>query len=287
MSIQVIDVRHHGGDAAFLIDDGTTSILYDVGFGFTGYAIADNVKAILGERPLDYIFLTHSHYDHALGCPYVLRRYPTATVVGGVHTAEVFARDGAKRTMKRLDGEFAAVCGVTDYEFLGDELKVDVVVRDGDTVQAGDMTFEVIALPGHTRCCIGFYCKDKQLLLANETLGVYDGNHTIMSLCLVSYADMIASIKRVEALDVTTVVAPHGGLLDPAQTAYYLGNMRAAAEKNAAVIVEQLKRGLTDDEIVAHFKDEYWHGYIREIYPEGAIALNTSLMVQLFRKELL
>ncbi len=287
MSIQVTDVRHHGGDAAFLIDDGKTSILYDVGFGFTGYAIADKVKAVLGDRPLDYIFLTHSHYDHALGSAYVLRRYPAATVVAGVHTAEVFRRDGAIRTMRKLDGEFAAVCGVADYEFLGDELKVDIVVREGDTVQAGDMSFEVMELPGHTRCCIGFYCKEKGLLLANETLGVYDGKKTIMSLCLVGYADMMASIERVEKLGVTSVIAPHGGLLNAEQTAYYLGNMRAAAQNNAQVILEQLKAGLSDEEIVERFKETYWHGYIREIYPEGAIALNTSLMVRLIKNELL
>ena len=287
MDLQVTDVRHHGGDAAFLIDNGTTSILYDVGFGFTGDKVTENVKAVLGDRSLDYIFLTHSHYDHALGCANVLRQYPEAVVVAGTHTAEVFERDGAKRTMKRLDSEFAAVCGVTDYEFLGDELRVDVVVKDGDIVRAGEMAFEVLELPGHTRCCIGFYCKELGLLLANETLGVYDGDKTIMSLCLVGYHDMMASIDRVQKLNVTAVVAPHGGLLNAEQTKFYFENMRSAAETNANEIVQGLKQGLSDDEIVEAFKDKFWHGYIREIYPEGAIALNTSLMVRLIKNELL
>ena len=74
--LQITDVRALPGDSAFLIDDGKTAVLCDAGFGFTGFTIADNVKRALGERPLDYIFLTHSHYDHALGAPYVLSRYP-------------------------------------------------------------------------------------------------------------------------------------------------------------------------------------------------------------------
>ena len=73
MNIKITDVRCRKGDAAFLIDDGKTSILYDTGFGFTGFAIADKVKAVLGDRKLDYIFLSHSHYDHALGAPYVVK----------------------------------------------------------------------------------------------------------------------------------------------------------------------------------------------------------------------
>ena len=86
-------------------------------------------------------FLTHSHYDHALGSAYILRYYPDAKVVAGEHTAQVFQRDGAKRIMKDLDTKHAATCGVTDYPFLGDELRVDIRVQDGDIVKAGDMEF--------------------------------------------------------------------------------------------------------------------------------------------------
>ena len=103
MDIKITDVRCQKGDAAFLLDDGKTSILYDTGFGFTGYAIAENIKKVLGDRELDYIFLTHSHYDHALGSPYILRKYPTAKVVAGSYAEGIFKREGAKRTMKELD----------------------------------------------------------------------------------------------------------------------------------------------------------------------------------------
>ncbi len=133
-NIIVTDVRSQKGDSAFLIDDGKTSILYDTGFGFTGFEIAENIKSALGERNLDYIFLTHSHYDHALGSAYILRHYPTAKVVAGEYAVGIFQRDGAKRTMRELDAKFAARCGVTDYEFLGDELRVDIAVKDGDII---------------------------------------------------------------------------------------------------------------------------------------------------------
>lgn len=286
MNFHITDVRSHGGDASFLVDDGKTSILYDTGFGFTGNAIAENVKAALGERSLDYIFLTHSHYDHALGSAYVLRHYPNAKVVAGKHAADVFRREGAKRLMKTLDANFAKECGVTDYEFLGDELRVDIAVEDGDTVRAGDKEFQVLYLPGHTRCCVGYYCAEEGLLLANETLGVFNGKDTIMPLYLVSYADSIASIERIEKLPISSIVAPHCGLLDEAQTKYYLANMKSAATQTAAWIRDSLKKGISEEEIMAAYKQKYWTGYIRNIYPEDAINLNTSLIVRLIKNEL-
>ena len=54
--IEVLDMRVHPGDAAFLLDDGKTAVLYDTGFGFTGFGVAENIKKYLGDRPLDYIF---------------------------------------------------------------------------------------------------------------------------------------------------------------------------------------------------------------------------------------
>ncbi len=287
MDIKITDVRQLKGDAAFLIDDGKTSILYDTGFGFTGYAVAENIKACLGERELDYIFLTHSHYDHALGSAYILRRYPAAKVVAGRYAADIFKRDGAKRTMKELDAKFAEKCGITNYEFLGDELKVDITVDDGDIIHAGDMDFTAISLPGHTRCCVGFYCKKEGLLLSNETLGVYDGDKTILPAFLVSFTDTIASIEKIEKLDIKYVLAPHFGLLDKAQTEYFLANMKTAAQNIADDILGSIRAGCSDEEITAQFKTKYWHGYIKESYPEDAISLNTSIMVRLLRSELL
>lgn len=286
-NIKVTDVRCQKGDSAFLIDDGRTSILYDTGFGFTGFKVAENIKSVLGERPLDYIFLTHSHYDHALGSAYILRCYPEAKVAAGKYAVGIFQRDGAKRVMRELDAKFAEKCGIRDYEFLGDELRVDIPVDDGDIIQAGDMSFEVIYLPGHTRCCVGYFCKEKGLFLSNETLGVYDGEKTIVPSYLVSYADSIASVEKVEKLDIRHMLAPHYGILSQEQTRYFLDNMKSASEDTALDVLSSLKNGRSTDEIISEFKDKFWHGYIKEIYPEDAVNLNTSIMIELIRKELM
>lgn len=285
--IKITDVRCQKGDAAFLIDDGKTSILYDTGFGFTGYDVANNIKAVLGTRKLDYIFLTHSHYDHALGSAYILRHYPDAKVVAGKYAVSVFGRVGAKRTMKELDASFAQKCGVGDYEFLGDELRVDIPVDEGDVIYAGNMEFKIVNLPGHTRCCIGFYCSEKGLFLANETLGVYDGEKTIVPSYLVSYKDTLKSIDKVGKLQIKYLLAPHYGILNEEQTKYFLENMKSASQQTAQEILKSLRNGKSDDEIIKMIKDEFWHGYIKEIYPEDAINLNTSIMIGLIKNELL
>lgn len=286
-SIRITDVRARTGDSAFLIDDGTTSVLYDTGFGFTGYEVARNIRDALGGRSLDYIFLTHSHYDHALGCPYILRSYPDAKVVAARYAADVFRREGALRVMRELDRKHADRCGVGEYEFLGDELRVDIPVDGGDIIDTGTMRFEVLSLPGHTRCSVGYYCREKEMLLAPETLGVYNGKDIITPSFLVGYEMTLRSIERAAALPVRRILSPHCGLLDEEQTSFFLGSMKHVTEECACWMTERISSGCSDEDIIAEFKRRYRKGATKEAYPEDAVNLNTSIMINLLRRELL
>jgi len=286
-NLTITDVRVDPGDSAFLIDDSHTAILYDSGFGFTGFGVAENIKKILGDRSLDYIFLTHSHYDHALGSAYVLKYWPNARVVAGKYAAYIFTRPGAKATMKDLDRKYADKCGAGEYEFLGDDLRVDIAVSDGDVVEAGDMRFRVIELPGHTKCSVGYYEEESGLLLSSETLGVYDGESMIIPSFLVGYQMTLDSIAKIDGLKIKKLLAPHFGILSEEQTAFFLKNMRASAEDTALFVVQRLKNGVSKAELIAEIKEKFRRGYIRKIYPEDAVNLNTSIMIDLVEKELL
>ncbi len=284
--IKIIDVRAISGDSAFLLDDGKTAILYDSGFAFTGNKVAENIKSVLGDRELNFIFLTHSHYDHALGSVYVKKLYPNAKIVAGEYATKIFLKDSAKAVMRDLDKKFAIKCGVNEYEDLIDELSIDISVVDGDKIKAGDMLFTAIALPGHTKCSIGYYLESEKLLLGAETVGVYTGEDVLPSY-LVGYQMALDSISKVENLDIENILAPHYGVLNNEQTEEYLQNARKNAVETANSIVEIIKNGGTDEDAINYFMNRFYKGYAKEIYPIDAITLNTTIMVNLIKKELI
>ena len=275
------------GDSGFLIDDGKTSILYDTGFGFTGEKLAEKIKNELGERKLDYIFLSHSHYDHVLGTVYVQKYYPDAIVVAGEYAAKIFEKPTARSTMRRLDRGFARTCGVFEYEDLIDNLKVDIMVNDGDKVKAGNMEFTVINLPGHTKDSIGFYLEENKLLLSSETLGVYFGKETILPICLVGYQMSLDSFKKAWKFDIENLLVPHYGLLDKAQTDFFLKNSEKVLRKTAEHVVEIFAGGGNAEDALHFFEDNFYTDEIRPTYPIDAFLLNTSIMIELIRKELI
>lgn len=285
-TLKITDVRALPGDSAFLIDDGETAILYDSGFAFTGYAVADKIKAALGERSLDYIFLTHSHYDHALGSAYALQYWPEAKVVAGEYAVGIFGKPSARAVMRDLDRKFAARCGITEYEDLIDTLRVDIPVKDGDVIRAGSLRFTAVNLPGHTRCSVGFYLAENRLLLGTETLGVYDGDKTIVPSYLVGYRMALESIEKAKKLAIDNILLPHFGLLTKEQTAYYLENGPKSAVETGEKIAGILRSGGSKEDCMAYFEARFYHGYIRTIYPRDAMELNTRIMIDLIEKEL-
>lgn len=285
--IKITSVREHPGDSAFLIDDGKTSILYDSGFAFTGYKVADRIKAELKDRKLDYIFLTHSHYDHALGSVYALKYWPDANVVAGEYAAKIFSKPTAKALMRDLDKKFAITCGIPEYEDLIDDLKVDIPVADGDKIKAGDMEFTALSLPGHTKCSVGFYCEKHKLLLGCESIGVYNGKDDVFPSYLVGYQMSLDSIERVSELDIENILVPHYGLVGKKEAELYLKKGKESAVETADMIVKMLGSGNSKEDIVQAVKDKFYHGYIKEIYPIDAMNLNVGITIDLIKRELL
>ena len=284
-NIKIHDVRVNPGDSAFLIDDGKTAIMYDSGFAFTGYQVADKIKNILGHRKLDYIFLTHSHYDHALGSVYAKKYWKDAKIVAGEYAAKIFAKPTAKAVMRDLDSKFAKKCGVVEYEDLIDDLSVDITVSDGDIIKAGTMEFQALNLPGHTKCSVGYYNREKGLLLGSETIGVYNGCDDVVPSCLVGYKMTVESIERVKKLPIDNILVPHYGLLDKEETKFYLKKAEESTVETADEIVGMLNAKKSKEEIMEFFKDKFYHGYVKDIYPVDAMELNTGIMIDLLGRE--
>lgn len=286
-TLSITDVRVLPGDAGFLIDDGETAILYDSGFGFTGEKLAQNIKNTLKDRQLDYIFLTHSHYDHVFGAVYVKKHYPHAKIVAGSYAAHIFKKDSAKHLMRELDKKFALKNGIQEYEDLLDSLSVDIEVADNDSLRCGKMDFTIIALPGHTKCSIGFYLKEKQLLLGTETLGVYTDSKKIIPSYLVGYNLTLQSFAKIENLDIKHILIPHYGMLSSEETQYYLQKGKEIAIETATQIAMNLKAGISKAEILQQFKHQFYDAAVKTIYPIDAMELNTNIMIHLIEKELL
>ena len=102
---QLVRVTAGMGGEAILIFGSEKTALYDTGMAYCADGIIRNIRKALSERgfeKLDYILLSHSHYDHVAALPYLQEAFPDAISCGSEKCRKVFASEGARKTMTRL-----------------------------------------------------------------------------------------------------------------------------------------------------------------------------------------
>ena len=178
--------------------------------------------------------MTHSHYDHVLGSVYVKKLFPEAKNVAGEYAAKIFEKTSAKAVMRDLDRKFATNYNVHQYTDLIDDLSVDITVKEGDFIKTKSLEFEVIDLPGHTKCSVGFYCQSQKLLLGTETHGVFNGKNDVVPSYLVSYVNTLKSLEKAKNLEIDGILVPHYGFVKNETAKLYLekGEERAIFTAN-------------------------------------------------------
>ena len=100
------------------------------------------------------IYLTHGHFDHMGGCN-ELRKLTGARVYALEEEADI-CRD----TQMNLSRAFGSAYTVEPDEY----------IHDGDLRTEGEISFRVIATPGHTKGSCVFYFEEAGILIGGDTL---------------------------------------------------------------------------------------------------------------------
>ena len=130
-----------GGDC-ILITGSERTALWDTGMFYCAPSAIEMTRSLLGGRGLDYIILSHTHYDHIGALTELRRAFPEARVICSEYGAYVLGREGARKVMKDLSLVAAKMymdepAGLPEFDASG--FYADASVKTGDviTMQAG------------------------------------------------------------------------------------------------------------------------------------------------------
>lgn len=274
-----------GGDA-FLLMTEEKAALIDTGFSFTAKKMAQNVKNKLRGRKLDYIILTHSHYDHVSGAMVCKKIWKDAQIITAKHADEVFAKPSVIKRMKKLNR--IAALSFKKLPIYGDTLKglrADRIVKEGDIIDMGSMKLKVMESPGHTWDMIALWSEEERFLVANETVGVLVTNDVLSPACLVSYKKCIEFVERARALKPTKILVPHFDMIYGDLCDWYFELSMKWHGIFKDFIVSLHNEGKTKEEIMKAGKEKFWVAALREGQPEAAFDMNNKHIVDTVLKE--
>ena len=146
---------------------------------------ADRILAALREEDsqVEYILLTHGHYDHTTAVPELHAALPQARIY--IHQADA---NGAGSKL------FPLASQVEDL----------LLYDEGDTLALGGLTIQVLHTPGHSPGSVTLQVED--VLFSGDTLFAASCGRT--DLPGGSYAQMMASLKRLGELEGDYKVLP-------------------------------------------------------------------------------
>lgn len=145
---------------------------------------------------MKYVLLTHAHFDHTFGLPFVHRTYGLQPIMH-VEEAETY------RQMPGMAAEFGLNIG-------GGMPPVGRFVNDGDELLLGQTHVRYIHTPGHTPGSSSLYIPEAKLLLSGDTL--FQGSIGRTDLPGSCYEDELDSIrnKLFTLPEDTVVLCGHG-----------------------------------------------------------------------------
>ena len=287
MTLKVVNVGCIPGGEAFLLITEEKAAVIDAGFAFTAKPMVKKIKAELGDRPLDYILLSHSHYDHISGASAMKKAWPDVKILSAAHAAKVFEKPSAMKTIAKMNR--AAAWYFRKNPFFSNDLSrihTDQTVKEGDIVDLGSIKLEVLEAPGHTRDSLAFWCESERLLMTCETMGALAGNDSVMPACLVGFKSTMDFIDRAENLRPKKMLYPHYGIIEGEEDCLkVIGWSRRDNLEVKDLIVEAYRKGADAETIKQMVKDKYYTDIVRKGQPEKAFDLNNKYMVPMIIKE--
>ena len=300
-------IAHNSSEGRLLIGDSFAAIV-DCGMAFCADITIRNIKNALNGKTLDYILLTHTHYDHVGALPYFRAEWPGAQLVTSIIGAEILLKDTPRRVIRELsaaaanrfgarsgagaDAEAGADVGMDEnkYSFMGaayddSAFYADIIAKEGDTIHLGGLSPAALETPGHTRDSLCFYVPELELLMLNETPGVLMPDGSVYPCYLTGYMDTINSIEKCRAMNSKELSLPHRGIVSGDETEDFFNKAMKANAACYEIVTDMLRQGLNDDDILREFYKKYYSDALLTYQPKEAFEANAKAIINCTKRE--
>jgi glyoxylase-like metal-dependent hydrolase (beta-lactamase superfamily II) len=272
-------IAHKTSEGNLLIGDNYTA-LFDCGMAHCADRTIQNVKNALQGRPLDYLFITHTHYDHIGALPFLRKEWPLLRLVTGQTGAELLL----KATPRRVIREFSIMAANEhnapfDTAYSDDVFHADIVVKDGDIMPLGGLSVKTLETPGHTRDSLSFFIPELEILIASETAGFLLPGDSLYPTYLTSYKDTVNSIEKCRAMPYKYLSLPHSGIAAEKDANGFFDKALEAATACRDFILDMNEKKLDKKTMVDMFFQKYGSEKLFSCQPRDAFAANARATI--------
>jgi glyoxylase-like metal-dependent hydrolase (beta-lactamase superfamily II) len=201
-------------------------------------------------------------------------------VLGAEYAGRILKKPTALHVIRNLGVQAANYYAAADFPDYDDRLlKLDQIVREGDTLDLGGVIVKVLETPGHTKCSLSFLMNN-ETLFSSESTGCMNQSGQVYSAFVTSYSEAIESIRKCQRINPKFIISPHFGPIQERYMPDYWHKCLVAADESKEFILRLADQGYGKEQILAeyakHFRDETY----QETQPaDAAFQLNIQKMI--------
>jgi hydroxyacylglutathione hydrolase len=191
----------------YLLDGGDELALVDVGAGMGAEAIVENVRRE-GFDParIRHLILTHAHGDHAGGAAR-MRGLLGAPAVYLSHARAEALRAGDEVAVSI---DVAKQGGIYPPDYVLEPCDVDVELAEGDRIEVGTLTLEVLDTPGHADGHVSLLLDQggRRTLFAGDVV-FFGGKILLQAIHDCRLDEQIRSLRKLRELEIDALMPGH------------------------------------------------------------------------------
>jgi hydroxyacylglutathione hydrolase len=188
----------------YLIDCGTTAMLVDSGAGIEPHSIMNEIiHDGFSPDKIEYLFITHAHADHAGGA-FALKQITGAKVICSTLTSKIL-RSADEEANSLADARKERIYP-SDYIF--NKCEVYREMEEGDVLKIGELSFEFIATPGHSKDSFSCFSPELKSLFSGDVI-FEGGKIAALKTKDFSITELRESVKKIDNLPIENIFPGH------------------------------------------------------------------------------
>ena len=220
--------------------------------------------------------------------PFLKRRWPWAKITASSRAKELLS---TPRIIESIDKLNTAVLTEYGMERLTEDpalafgaIAVEDVVKGGDLLSCGDLSMEVIDVPGHSSCSIAVYVGQEKAMFASDAAGIPFKNR-IFTAANSNFDKYQKSLEKMGEYEIDVILAEHFGARTGDDGRDFIKNSIVSAEETRDILETSYARLRDVEKCTDEVTDALMERLPEDFMPKDIITLVAGQMVKFIAKK--
>jgi 2-aminobenzoylacetyl-CoA thioesterase len=220
-----------GGDEYAIVGGGMVHIVPEI--------LAQLKQFDISEEKIRRIVIQHAHFDHCGIVSYFKRRWPWVDVTASARAGTLLSTPKVIATIEQLNqmllNKYGRQQAAKELGLSFSGIDVDTVVGNGNTLLCGDLSMEIIEVPGHSSCSIALYLHEEKALFGSDAGGIPFGDR-VFTAANSNIDQYMISLRKMLSYDIEVYLAEHYGAVTGKDARRFLERAVVSASETRKII---------------------------------------------------